>query len=185
MEPDKLWSMGDYRVVGELWADAGRGLVESLDVHDRDVVDLATGTGVAAIAAAERGARSVTGVDVTPVLLAEAARRSRRVMADYFPDAPTPWHETPETITATVGDDTSVTERTFALTINSPEAFIDVLEQHSAPFVLAAENLGERWPHARERLRDAETTAARPDGATCRIDVPYLVTTIPVGQAPS
>jgi SAM-dependent methyltransferase len=75
MEPSEFWSIGDYSVVGDLWSRPGRDLVASLGVTGLDVVDLATGTGVTAIAAAEHGAASVVGVDITPSLLTEAARR--------------------------------------------------------------------------------------------------------------
>lgn len=76
MEARELWAKGDYARVGDLWAAPGRSLAASLDVRGRDVVDLATGTGVTALAVAGAGASSVVGVDVTPVLLAEAARRA-------------------------------------------------------------------------------------------------------------
>lgn len=76
MDPAEFWATGDYAVVGDLWAQPGRDLAASLSVEGRDVVDLATGTGVTAIAAAAHGARSVVGVDVTPELLREAARRA-------------------------------------------------------------------------------------------------------------
>lgn len=76
MDAAEFWATGDYAVVGDLWAQPGRDLAASLPVQGRDVVDLATGTGVTAIAAAARGARSVVGVDVTPDLLQEAARRA-------------------------------------------------------------------------------------------------------------
>src|SRR5579875_677930 len=76
MEPSEFWSIGDYSVVGELWSSPGRDLIASLGVTGLDVVDLATGTGVTAIAAAEHGAASVVGVDITPSLLTEAARRA-------------------------------------------------------------------------------------------------------------
>lgn len=78
MDPAEFWATGDYAVVGDLWAQPGRDLAASLPVRGRDVVDVATGTGVTAIAAATRGARSVVGLDVTPELLREAARRAVR-----------------------------------------------------------------------------------------------------------
>lgn len=78
----EFWTTGDYAVVGDLWAQPGRDVAATLAVRDRDVVDLATGTGVTAIAAARHGARSVTGVDVTPDLLREAVRRSRAAGVD-------------------------------------------------------------------------------------------------------
>lgn len=74
MDPAELWSLGDYSVIGDLWAQAGRDIIESLSVENKDIVDLATGTGVSAIAAAKRGVRSVIGVDVTQSLLDEAAQ---------------------------------------------------------------------------------------------------------------
>ena len=76
MDAGEFWSVGDYALVGELWAQPGRDLAASLDVVGRRVIDLATGTGVTAIAMAGLGAASVTGVDAAPKLLAEAARRS-------------------------------------------------------------------------------------------------------------
>jgi SAM-dependent methyltransferase len=77
MEPAQFWSTGDYAIVGDLWSSPGRDLAAALPVQDQDVIDLATGTGVTAIAMANRGARSVVGVDVTPTLLAEARRRAQ------------------------------------------------------------------------------------------------------------
>ncbi|WP_129663553.1 class I SAM-dependent methyltransferase [Phytoactinopolyspora endophytica] len=250
MEPSEFWSVGDYGVVGDLWSQPGRDLAESLDVQERDVIDLATGTGVTAIALAHAGARSVIGIDVTPVLLSEAARRAeaaavtvewieadvmsiplptdsadlvtstfgivfaadpkqaldearrltrpdgdivftswsaaglfgqvRRTLAPYFPDAPEPWHETPGDITAMVGDDARVEERTFNLTAASPEAFIDLLEQHSSPIVLATRTLGERWPQARKSLLDIVTEGGSYHDGVFRISVPYLVTSLNV-----
>jgi ubiquinone/menaquinone biosynthesis C-methylase UbiE len=82
MDPAEFWATGDYAVVGDLWAQPGRDLAASLPVHGRDVVDVATGTGVTAIAAAAHGARSVVGLDVTPELLREAARRANRAGVD-------------------------------------------------------------------------------------------------------
>ncbi|NDK33139.1 class I SAM-dependent methyltransferase [Nesterenkonia haasae] len=76
MDPAEFWSLGDYSVIGDLWAQAGRDIVASLTVENKDIVDLATGTGVSAIAAARRGGRSVIGVDVTQSLLEEAAHRA-------------------------------------------------------------------------------------------------------------
>jgi len=76
MEPGEFWAIGDYATIGDLWSAPGRHLAAVLDVAGHDVIDLATGTGVTAIAMAQQGARSVMGVDATPSLLAEAARRA-------------------------------------------------------------------------------------------------------------
>jgi SAM-dependent methyltransferase len=72
----RLWSSGDYATVGDLFAAAGATLVERVGVDGLDVLDVATGTGNTARAAARAGAARVVGVDATPELLAEAVRRS-------------------------------------------------------------------------------------------------------------
>lgn len=250
MEPAAFWSIGDYATVGDLWATPGRALAASLDVAGRDVIDLATGTGVTAIAVAERGARSVVGVDVTPALLAEAGRRAtaagvsvewleadlaavplpdrsadfvlstfgvifaadphaalaecrrltrpggrivftswsasglfgrlRETMSPYFPDAPEPWHERADDIGRIVGPGSDVGERSFVMTVDSPEGFVALLERHSAPFVVAVETLGERWPQARAELVTTVSAAGEHDDGIYRTEVTYLVTTVPV-----
>lgn len=76
MDPADFWSTGDYAVVGDLWSAPGRDLAATADVAGLDVIDLATGTGVTAIAIAHQGARSVTGVDITPSLLDVARSRA-------------------------------------------------------------------------------------------------------------
>ncbi len=72
----RMWSSGDYASVGDLFADAGVELVERIGVAGLDVLDIATGTGNTALAAARAGAGRVVGLDATPALLAEAGRRS-------------------------------------------------------------------------------------------------------------
>lgn len=249
MRPGDFWSIGDYAIVGELWREPGRALARTLDVAGRDVVDIATGTGVTAIAVARAGARSVTGLDAAPKLLAAAASRSqveqldigwieadlgsiplpdqsadlvvstfgiifaedpsiaiaecrrlvrpgghivftswsgsglfgsiRRALSPYFPDAPEPWHEHPDDILRVTGDDATVEEWSFELTVASPESFVDQLERHSAPFVVAVETLGDRWPLARADLLAVVAGAGDTDGDGYRAGVDYLVTTIP------
>ncbi len=82
MDPERLestrrmWSSGDYASVGDLFADAGVELVERIGVAGLDVLDVATGTGNTALAAARAGAKRVVGLDATPALLAEAGHRS-------------------------------------------------------------------------------------------------------------
>ncbi len=62
------WAAGDYPAVGRK-IDVGRRIVRRLDIQPgEDVLDVACGTGNAAIPAAVAGAR-VTGVDLTPELL--------------------------------------------------------------------------------------------------------------------
>jgi SAM-dependent methyltransferase len=75
-DPRHVWRAGSYAVVGDLFAAAGADLVGLVDVEGHDVLDVACGTGNTALAAARAGATHVTGVDLTPELLAEAARRA-------------------------------------------------------------------------------------------------------------
>lgn len=73
-----LWSAGRYDAVGDRIAPIAEQVVDAaaqrFRLPDAMVVDLACGTGSAALAAARRGA-TVTGLDITPELLAIAARR--------------------------------------------------------------------------------------------------------------
>ena len=71
-----LWALGDYpAVASEVIAELGEVLVEACDVDAGDLVlDVAAGSGNAAIPAATRGA-SVVASDLTPELL-EAGRRA-------------------------------------------------------------------------------------------------------------
>ena len=72
------WAAGRYEAVAERIAVIAAEVVAAVDarrpVRDTDLVDLACGTGSAALAAAAAGAR-VTGVDLTPELIAIAAQR--------------------------------------------------------------------------------------------------------------
>ena len=72
------WSSGDYHMIGTQIQIVSELLIEALDVHSTErVLDVATGSGNAALAAARRGC-SVIGVDYVPALLdARRARRSR------------------------------------------------------------------------------------------------------------
>jgi SAM-dependent methyltransferase len=72
------WAAGDYAEVAErLVMPLGRVAVEATGITAGDeVLDVATGTGNAAIPAAEAGAR-VTGLDLVPSLLDVARRRAR------------------------------------------------------------------------------------------------------------
>jgi len=65
-----VWAAGDYPAVAEYIGDVGRRIVRRIEVGPgEDVLDVACGAGKAAIPAALAGAR-VTGVDLTPELLA-------------------------------------------------------------------------------------------------------------------
>jgi SAM-dependent methyltransferase len=69
------WDDGDYATAGDLWATVGERLVADVVTPGLDVLDVATGTGMTAIAAARAGGR-VTAVDVTPDLLEIARARA-------------------------------------------------------------------------------------------------------------
>lgn len=71
------WAAGDYGAVADrLVLPIGRRIVERMGVKPwHDVLDVATGTGSAAVPAAAAGAR-VTGLDLVPALLDVARRRA-------------------------------------------------------------------------------------------------------------
>ena len=72
------WAAGDFDAIAErIWA-VGGDLVERVGVAEGDrVLDVACGTGNAAIPAAVAGG-AVTGLDITPELFEDARRRRRR-----------------------------------------------------------------------------------------------------------
>jgi ubiquinone/menaquinone biosynthesis C-methylase UbiE len=70
------WASGDYHVIGTQIQIVAELLIETLDVRSTErVLDVATGSGNAALAAARRGCE-VVGVDYVPALLDRARRRS-------------------------------------------------------------------------------------------------------------
>jgi ubiquinone/menaquinone biosynthesis C-methylase UbiE len=69
------WASGDYHVIGTQIQIVSEQLIEALDVHSTEhVLDVATGSGNAALAAARRGCE-VVGIDYVPALLDRARRR--------------------------------------------------------------------------------------------------------------
>ena len=70
------WSSGDYHMIGTQIVISAERLIESLDLHSTErVLDVATGSGNAALAAARHGA-DVIGVDYVPSLLDHARQRA-------------------------------------------------------------------------------------------------------------
>jgi len=70
-----IWSAGDYDSIAELFWDVGAVVAASAAIEPgMRVLDVATGTGNAAIRAAEAGAH-VVGLDLTPELFDDARRR--------------------------------------------------------------------------------------------------------------
>jgi SAM-dependent methyltransferase len=70
------WASGDYHAIGTQIVLVAETLVEALDLRaTQRVLDVATGSGNAALAAARRGA-TVVGVDYVPALLDRARRRA-------------------------------------------------------------------------------------------------------------
>ena len=70
------WASGDYHMIGTQIAIVSELLIEALDLHSTErVLDVATGSGNAAMAAARRGC-TVVGLDFVPALLIRARRRA-------------------------------------------------------------------------------------------------------------
>jgi ubiquinone/menaquinone biosynthesis C-methylase UbiE len=80
MSSPTIWSTGRYEAVAEHIAPIAAQVIDAIDRHtpvrDTALVDLACGTGSAALAAASRGAR-VTAVDITPELIAIAEQKAQ------------------------------------------------------------------------------------------------------------
>jgi len=70
------WAAGDFDAIAERILSVGEDIVERVGVNSGDLVlDVACGTGNAAIPAALAGGR-VTGLDITPELFEDARRRA-------------------------------------------------------------------------------------------------------------
>jgi SAM-dependent methyltransferase len=70
------WASGDYHMIGTQIQIVSELLIEALDVRSTErVLDVATGSGNAALAAARRGC-TVVGIDYVPALLERARRRA-------------------------------------------------------------------------------------------------------------
>jgi ubiquinone/menaquinone biosynthesis C-methylase UbiE len=80
MSSPTIWSAGRYQALGDRIESIAAEVVAAVDrrgpVRDAALVDLACGTGSAALAACARGAR-VTAVDITPELIAIGARSAQ------------------------------------------------------------------------------------------------------------
>ena len=84
-----IWSQGDFRRITAEATPAAAGLVEAVGTQAGDrVLDVAAGTGGAAIAAAQRGA-SVTASDLTPRMV-EHGRARTAGRAAWSGSKPTP-----------------------------------------------------------------------------------------------
>ena len=72
-----VWSLGDFARAGAEQVIVGELLCRAIDIHPTErVLDVAAGSGNAALAAARRGA-NVTATDFVPALLETAARRAQ------------------------------------------------------------------------------------------------------------
>ena len=72
----QVWASGDYAAIGGTLQIVAELLCEAVDLRGgQKVLDIATGTGNAAIAAARRSC-VVTGVDYVPALLERGRQRA-------------------------------------------------------------------------------------------------------------
>src|SRR6516164_10429212 len=72
-----MWSLGDFARAGAEQVLVGELLCRAIDIHPGErVLDVAAGSGNAALAAARRGA-AVTATDFVPQLLKVAAQRAQ------------------------------------------------------------------------------------------------------------
>ena len=72
----QTWATGDFSMVGASQVIVGEMLCEAVELHaGQDVLDVATGAGNTALAAARRGCR-VTGIDFVPALLERGRERA-------------------------------------------------------------------------------------------------------------
>ena len=81
----KTWTSGDYAMVGGTLVIVGESLCEAVDLRSgQKVLDVATGSGNAALAAARRFC-DVTGVDYVPELIERARERAaaERMTIDF------------------------------------------------------------------------------------------------------
>jgi ubiquinone/menaquinone biosynthesis C-methylase UbiE len=85
----QVWSSGDYNRIAALTVGVNETLVSTAEIRPGEtVLDVATGTGHAALAAARTGAR-VTGIDYVPELLDVARGRAAAERLDVsFVEAP-------------------------------------------------------------------------------------------------
>jgi ubiquinone/menaquinone biosynthesis C-methylase UbiE len=82
MDPKTMWGLGNYAAVAERISQAGELVIERSGLEPgMDVLDVACGTGNATIPAARAGAR-VTGLDLSPDLLAVARERGSDAMVE-------------------------------------------------------------------------------------------------------
>ena len=86
MSSPTSWSSGRYDAIGDHIATIADDVLSAvsrlLPLHGAAVVDLACGTGSVALAASAAGAR-VTGVDITPELIALAAEKATASAVDW------------------------------------------------------------------------------------------------------
>ena len=73
----RIWTVGDYPTIAEHLLPISEATVAALDIQpDERVLDVAVGSGNAAVLAARRGA-AVTGIDLTPTQIDRAQARCK------------------------------------------------------------------------------------------------------------
>jgi len=74
---ENVWKLGDYRSISTMLPSISSHLVRSLNIQPGEsVLDIGCGNGNTAITAGRKGA-NVTGIDITPELLALAVEEEK------------------------------------------------------------------------------------------------------------
>jgi len=177
-----VWSAGSYEAVGDLWASVGAEVAAELDdrvgLAGRVVLDAACGTGNTTLALARHGA-VVTGMDLTPHLLAVATRRAAAE------DLPITWREGDlvdlpfpddsfDVVTSTFGaflvDDPWRCAAELARVCRSGGTIAVTAWGRSGPFGRIRELMIEQFPVLAEQPRPDTAAWAEADGLAERFD---------------
>jgi len=181
-----MWSSGDFPDIAKTIQPVSDALVEAMGIQEgQDVLDVATGSGNAAIPAAQIGAR-VTGLDLTPELFDAARARAAEAGVEVewvegdaeelpFADGSELWGGAAELSFQTL---------TVPVEAESPEAWVDYCEETLGPVIMAKRALEPegRWEALRSDLLAHYTEHNEATDGTLHAPAEYLRT---LGRLPT